>query len=35
MTTMLEPLLILVFGGLVAVLAAVLLQAVYGLRPPA
>jgi general secretion pathway protein F len=32
-TKLLEPLLILVFGGLVAVVAASLLQAVYALRP--
>ena len=30
---MLEPALVITFGGLVALVAAALLQAVYGLRP--
>ena len=33
--TLLEPFLILFFGGLIAVVAAALLQAVYSLRPAA
>jgi len=32
-TTLVEPLLILLFGGIVAVVAAAMFQAVYTLRP--